>query len=557
MNVRSLPLLAGLFATTLLLAESTLAVSPGSVLQGRQLFERNWPTGNPALGSDGLGPLFNGQSCVACHHQGGVGGGGDSRFNAKTVGIEQMRITGGNVDDDTIARMVSAFHPGFVQSDGSVINTFTIPHHGGSSAFRQLNSALLANVPSQFSPSGGSADASEVRHSYATPILFNQAIDGRQIVVRARLFQRNTTSLFGAGLIDEVKDKDIEAQFNAQKQHSEISGRPSTLDDGRIGRFGWRGNVASLLDFVDQACANEVGLETKRKPQARDPMNRGYRNPTIDIADKQIRAMKDFIAMLPAPTRRIPESSEERMKAQRGEAVFASVGCAVCHVPNLGPAKGVYSDLLLHDMGKYLIDLNHAKPYVIRRTPVRKYSFTRATTTQTTSPMGAYYGGTTSITRKVESSGTPTGGGRRLNIRNRGPYEFTAPDYPSRLLSIVSLDTKVVSASERTTDFDNASGTGTEKVKERITREDYVRIHYEPTNFNQEWRTPPLWGIADSAPYMHDGRADTLLESIVMHDGESAGTRDRFLNLPLADRHALVAFLETLVAPAAAPKPAL
>ena len=41
----------------------------------------------------------------------GVGGGGDSRFNAKTLGIEEMRITGG-VDDDTIARFESCDAPG-------------------------------------------------------------------------------------------------------------------------------------------------------------------------------------------------------------------------------------------------------------------------------------------------------------------------------------------------------------------------------------------------------------------------------------------------------------
>ena len=74
-------------------------------------------------------------------------------------------------------------------------------------------------------------------------------------------------------------------------------------------------------------------------------------------------------------------------------------------------------------------------------------------------------------------------------------------------------------------------------------------MHYEPTKFNQEWRTPPLWGVADSAPYMHDGRAETLLEAISMHDGEGAGTRDRFLQLSVADRNALIAFLKTLVAP--------
>ena len=47
---------------------------------------------------------------------------------------------------------------------------------------------------------------------------------------------------------------------------------------------------------------------------------------------------------------------------------------------------------------------------------------------------------------------------------------------------------------------------------------------------------------------MHDGRAETLLEAIMLHDGESAGTRDRFLNLSLEDRRGVIAFLETLQA---------
>ena len=83
----------------------------------------------------------------------------------------------------------------------------------------------------------------------------------------------------------------------------------------------------------------------------------------------------------------------------------------------------------------------------------------------------------------------------------------------------------------------------------RVNQVNRLRLHYKSTRFNEEWRTPPLWGVADSAPYMHDGRAETLLEAIAMHGGESAGTRDRFLQLSKGDRDAIIAFLETLVAP--------
>jgi len=60
------------------------------------------------------------------------------------------------------------------------------------------------------------------------------------------------------------------------------------------------------------------------------------------------------------------------------------------------------------------------------------------------------------------------------------------------------------------------------------------------------FRTPPLWGIKDTAPYMHDGRAEDLLAAILAHDGEAATVTLAFQARSLADREALVIFLEDL-----------
>jgi cytochrome c peroxidase len=70
-----------------------------------------------------------------------------------------------------------------------------------------------------------------------------------------------------------------------------------------------------------------------------------------------------------------------------------------------------------------------------------------------------------------------------------------------------------------------------------------------PTSVTQEWRTPPLWGVASSAPYLHDGRAATLLEAIALHGGEAKATTARFLELPTSERLALLEFLNCLKAP--------
>lgn len=69
------------------------------------------------------------------------------------------------------------------------------------------------------------------------------------------------------------------------------------------------------------------------------------------------------------------------------------------------------------------------------------------------------------------------------------------------------------------------------------------------------WRTSPLWGIgytekvlgnAGKVGYLHDGRARTLTEAIMWHGGEAERARQRFSNLPAADRQALLAFLQSL-----------
>jgi len=60
------------------------------------------------------------------------------------------------------------------------------------------------------------------------------------------------------------------------------------------------------------------------------------------------------------------------------------------------------------------------------------------------------------------------------------------------------------------------------------------------------YRTPPLWGIRHSAPYMHDGRAETLRDAIFAHDGEAMASRLEFGLLPVEQQQALVLFLEDL-----------
>lgn len=61
-----------------------------------------------------------------------------------------------------------------------------------------------------------------------------------------------------------------------------------------------------------------------------------------------------------------------------------------------------------------------------------------------------------------------------------------------------------------------------------------------------EYRTQPLWGIAAVAPYLHDGRADTLDDAIRWHGGEAEASKDAYEAATDAERGQVIAFLESL-----------
>ncbi len=61
--------------------------------------------------------------------------------------------------------------------------------------------------------------------------------------------------------------------------------------------------------------------------------------------------------------------------------------------------------------------------------------------------------------------------------------------------------------------------------------------------------TARLWGVADTAPYLHDGRATTLSEAILFHGGEAQTSRDQFEALLSEDRIKILEFLRSLKTP--------
>jgi CxxC motif-containing protein (DUF1111 family) len=450
---------------------------------GAELFARSWLPDDPRChGGDGLGPVYNATSCLDCHNQGGPGGAGPAARNVElATGIGYMaspdtpvgvngNVIAGNIGLNLVSSkpvqddLVRA-HPGFRDASSAVLHRFGVdPNYGRWRAdfLAQCRPELAVQTVS----TGGSVAISRSGHRHKIvrrasldqgpadlaipPSLADQLsavcrdVAGQMGMNRVAfsLTARNAPPMFGAGLIDGLPDRDLEQV--AWHQPHEVRGRVHRLKDGRVGRFGWKAQVATLEDFVLTACANELGLEVPGHHQAVSPLAPDATARGLDLTAEECAALVDYVRSLPPPVSLAPSDARASAAVEEGRKLFESSGCASCHVPDLGPVRGIYSDLLLHDMGETLSD------------------------------PGTYYG-------------------------------------------------------------DDSDSLGAPK--------------------RSEWRTPPLWGIKDSAPYLHDGRARSLAQAVALHGGQGAASAHRFRMLGAPQQSLIQAFLESLAAPATAGPP--
>jgi len=70
--------------------------------------------------------------------------------------------------------------------------------------------------------------------------------------------------------------------------------------------------------------------------------------------------------------------------------------------------------------------------------------------------------------------------------------------------------------------------------------------NYDGT-LRKEFLTTPLWGVASTAPYGHDGRSMNLTEVILRHGGEAQAARNAFANLSTTNRRLVLDFLDVLM----------
>ena len=274
--------------------------------------------------------------------------------------------------------------------------------------------------------------------------------------------QRQTTPLFGSGLIEAIPDSEIVAYGAAQAAF--YPGQAGVVNfvtepqsaRRRVGRFGWKAQHATLLAFSGDAYINEMGITNRLFPADNAPNGDMAKLAACDTVrdlenENDIDAFANFMRLLAPPPQddelhrqrladfgRLRQDDQHRgdsLPLTRGQGLFERVGCAVCHYAGFtafsrirainGQRVEAYSDFLLHDVA--------------------------------------------------------TGDG-------------------------------IVQG--------NAKG--------------------------NQFRTPPLWGISDSGPYLHDGSAATITDAIRRHGNQGAAARQAFEDLSFRERDALLAFLDAI-----------
>ena len=76
-------------------ATASKSAAEAESISGQELFSREWiPNDSRSHGGDGLGPVFNDTSCVACHNLGGIGGGGPASKNVDLLSAFAMSFSG-------------------------------------------------------------------------------------------------------------------------------------------------------------------------------------------------------------------------------------------------------------------------------------------------------------------------------------------------------------------------------------------------------------------------------------------------------------------------------
>jgi CxxC motif-containing protein (DUF1111 family) len=283
--------------------------------------------------SDGLGPLYNAQSCRECH---------ESPVSGAASQVTELRVGHQGPEGHFRNPEIPIAHGAEVISGRSLVN----------------DRAICPNA--------------------AFP---DKEIQERVPETETIRTLRLSLNLLGDGFVEAVADQTLVdlAEQQCKSSHRKICGQvlqvPIVEAPGQmsVGRFGWKDQHASLLSFAGDAYLNEMGITNRLQPDEVTKLcNTGSEPNDTPGPDglSDIDHFARFIRATKAPARDSQLASS--VVAKKGNGLFDKIGCATCHVETLTTAAvgtkinggtftipvalgsiifHPYGDFLMHDVG--------------------------------------------------------------------------------------------------------------------------------------------------------------------------------------------------------------
>lgn len=249
---------------------------------GRRLFDEDFAA------SAGIGPIFNGDSCRACHFDPVVGGSGPNGLNVVRHGI--------------------------VDPTGD----FLAPPEG------------------------------TIAHRHALDPRVRPPLDDRTNLFELR----QTPPLFGLGLLEAVPEGAIVAREDPMDMDGDgIRGVAHRLPDGRLGRFGWRADIPSLAEFSRDAMSAELGVTVPEQPGLTfGATSDDDETDDPEITTEALAELVYYLDWL-GPPPRASVDSEAEARGELLFAQIGCDGCHVAELAGVdGTRVRAYTDLLLHEV---------------------------------------------------------------------------------------------------------------------------------------------------------------------------------------------------------------
>jgi hypothetical protein len=341
--------------------------------------------------------------------------------------------------------------------------------------------------------------------------------------------------------------------------HDDYSGVDGVSNDLVVRPFQWKGIASSVRHFVRDALDFHFSMQAVEKVGAKDCDQDGVVN---EVTLGNLSAIVSFVTMTRPPAQEIPAGQEQKVKL--GAQLFQGKGspritsgmlCATCHTPSLKLDRAVLSienPPAVPPGAPCPTETNGKTPSLIdplgktEDLPVIRFfnlyqDKANAKASKQAKPVDTSPAATMAAFQAAMKEPLAVDVAYQINLTTLGPNILTYTQPRLRAAPDGSVMVPLFSDLRR---HDMGEG-----LKDPVVQgTDVAGIVVKERQF----LTRPLWGVADTGPWLHDGRARTLLEAIQFHLSEGSEANpviQTFNQLSPEEQDAIVAFLLSLRLP--------